>query len=133
MATTKKIPDLRFIDGMRVNTVVKEYQATKDKALLKKIVKHFDPFRDQWAKHFSKAGDLTPLEALKMHDDIIARSAERFKGEWLDAADPLSEDWVRHTEKEGAFNKYVVSALLNQTKSFVAQRHSRNRVPRVRA
>lgn len=124
MAKKTNIPDLRFIDGIRIDTLLAEYRETKKEALLRRIVRHFtskgDVLRDRWALELWKAQGktATPSEALKMHDEIVEQAVKRFNGSWPDPND------------DNRFNTYLVRTFVNRVRTMVLERKATENYPR---
>ncbi len=111
--------DIQYIGGQFVEEVVKEFQLTNSEDLLTKIIDNYSIFRGEWAKAFAQYLDGDVDAGSLMHDEIVWRSAFKFKRE-------------KSRKPDGkAFNAYVVSALLNQLKNQRNARMSHKNHPRV--
>jgi uncharacterized Zn finger protein (UPF0148 family) len=111
--------DIQYINGQFVEEVVKEFQRTNCEDLLTKIIDNYSIFRGEWAKAFAQYLDGDVDAGSLMHDEIVWRSAFKFKRE-------------KSRKPDGkAFNAYVVSALLNQLKNQRNARMSHKNHPRV--
>lgn len=97
--------DIRLINGKFVEAVVKEYQETNSEDLIKKIIDNYGIFKARWGRLFAPFLDGDTEDGELMHDNIVWRSASKFK---------LSK--ARKSNGK-SFNAYLVSALLNQLKN----------------
>ena len=112
--------DIMYVDGKFVEERVKEYQNSKDQDLLIKIIDNYRIYRPLWARIFSPYCDNDIEAGEALHDEIVWRSATKFKMEKAQKANGK------------AFNAYCVSALCNQRKNLRSTQMSHKNSPRVK-
>lgn len=115
--------DIKRIDGLWVEDFVSFYQ--KEKKLvakeekLKKILDNYAIYRIIWANAFAKWTDNDVEGGKLMHDEIVWRSADKFRCEKCKKS------------KGRAFNAYLVSSLMNWMKNLRNGKMSHKNHPRV--
>lgn len=109
--------DIKKIGPDWVETVVQNYQKSKDPTLLDSIIKNYSIFRDGWARAFAPFFENDEEEGSAVHDNVVWSSAEKFS--------------LGKTRKANgrAFNAYLVSGLLNTLKNLYNKKTSHKNHP----